>query len=93
MCFHGRSAATWEARGTTSAERFDWYYRDEELAKWVPKVRELSERAEEVHVLMNTNRFDQGPANARRIARLMAARGLKVRVGTVSPVQRKLELE
>ena len=32
----------------------------------------LSEEADEVHVLMNTNRFNRGPVNARRIAGLMA---------------------
>ena len=91
--FHGRNAATWEARGASSAQRFDWYYRNEELMEWVPKIGRLSEQANEVHVLMNTNRFDQGPANARRIAGLMAARGLKVRVGAGSLVQGQLRLD
>lgn len=79
--FHGRNAATWELRGASSAERFDWYYADDELHEWVPRIRELSERAEQVHALMNTNRFDQGPANARRLAALLSKQGLDIRVG------------
>ena len=29
--FHGRNYETWEKRGTTASERFDWYYQGEEL--------------------------------------------------------------
>ncbi|MDA8218273.1 MAG: DUF72 domain-containing protein [Dehalococcoidales bacterium] len=69
--FHGRNAATWEARGTSSAERFDWYYKPEEMGEWVPRIRALEEQTKAVHALMNTNRGDQGPANARLLARLL----------------------
>lgn len=69
--FHGRNAATWEARAASSAVRFDWYYTAEEMAEWVPKLRELQNQTRAVHALMNTNRGDQGPANARLLARLL----------------------
>ncbi|THA71855.1 DUF72 domain-containing protein [Streptomyces sp. A0958] len=47
---HGRNSA-W---GTgTKEERFRHAYTPAELAEWVPRVRELSERAREVHVLFN----------------------------------------
>ncbi len=69
--FHGRNAATWERASETSAERFDWYYRDEELQEWVPKVRYLQEQAREVHLVFNTNNRDQGPHNAIRMGRLL----------------------
>ena len=40
---------------------------------WVP----LSEGADEVHVLMNTNRLDQGSVNARRTAgRVFLSKGM-----------------
>jgi uncharacterized protein YecE (DUF72 family) len=91
--FHGRNAATWEARGASSAERFDWYYADEELTEWVPKIGELSGRVEQVQVLMNTNRFDQGPANARRIAALMVAQGFNVGLGSAVSEQGLLRME
>lgn len=61
--FHGRNADTWEKRTRTSAERFDYYYRREELAEWAPRIRTLLEAVPEVHLIMNTNNADQGPAN------------------------------
>ncbi|MFE9120690.1 DUF72 domain-containing protein [Streptomyces sp. NPDC007172] len=48
--FHGRSSA-W---GTgTKEERFRYEYAPEELAEWVPRIREMTEQAREVHVLFN----------------------------------------
>ncbi|MFQ5860445.1 MAG: DUF72 domain-containing protein [Dehalococcoidia bacterium] len=69
--FHGRNRETWEAPARSSAERFDWYYSDEELEEWVPRIRSLEEEAAEVHVLFNTNNRDQGPHNAIRLGRLL----------------------
>ena len=39
---HGRNAGTWNARGGSAAERFDYLYSDEELGEWVPQLKELS---------------------------------------------------
>ncbi|MEU9196659.1 DUF72 domain-containing protein [Streptomyces hundungensis] len=48
--FHGRNSA-W---GTgTKEERFRHGYTLEELCEWAPRVREMAERAREVHVLFN----------------------------------------
>ncbi len=69
--FHGRNAATWEAKGASAAERFDWYYTKEEMAEWVPRLRSLQAQTTSVHALMNTNRGDQGPYNARLLAGLL----------------------
>ena len=69
--FHGRNTATWEAKGITAAERFDWYYKAEEFEEWVPRIQYLREKASEVHLLMNTNRHDQGPANARLLRNVL----------------------
>ncbi len=69
--FHGRNRETWESPARTSAERFDWYYSDEELQEWVPRIRSLQEQAREVPILFNTNNQDQGPCNAIRMGRLL----------------------
>ena len=69
--FHGRNAATWEAKGISAAQRFDWYYKPEEMAEWVPRIRALQAQTTSVHALMNTNRWDQGPYNARLLASLL----------------------
>jgi uncharacterized protein YecE (DUF72 family) len=78
--FHGRNAKTWNVRGGSAADRFDYLYPEEELAEWVEPMRELTERAENVYALMNTNARSggvaQGPENARRLAEVLRAAGL-----------------
>ncbi len=69
--FHGRNRDTWEARAQTSAERFDWYYREEELREWTSRVHSLQEQAREVYLLFNTNNQDQGPYNAIKLGRML----------------------
>lgn len=69
--FHGRNVETWEKKGLTTAERFNWYYSQAEMSDWVPKLRQMASQASEVHALMNTNYGDQGIVNARLLARLL----------------------
>jgi uncharacterized protein YecE (DUF72 family) len=68
---HGRNADTWNARTKVASDRFKYLYSDEELAEWVPRVRELARQAEAVHVLFNNNYEDWGMRNARRMAQLL----------------------
>ena len=58
---HGRNAATWNVRGGSASDRFDYLYTREELNEWVEPLRELSERAEEAHVLFNNNKWSRAP--------------------------------
>ena len=37
--FHGRNLGTWNKRGGSAAERFDYLYSDEELGEWVGPLR------------------------------------------------------
>ena len=83
--FHGRNAATWEARTRTSSERFGYWYEEAELEEWVPRIRALANEAETVHLVVNTNNFDQGPANARLLSQRLAAAGLVTRPGFAAP--------
>ena len=71
--FHGRNAATWEARGITPAERFRYLYDRDELREWVPRIRDASTEARETHVLMNNCYANYGTTNAREIAALLGA--------------------
>jgi uncharacterized protein YecE (DUF72 family) len=52
---HGRNVATWNRRGGSAAERFDHLYEKSELAEWVTPLRELSNIASRVFVMVNTN--------------------------------------
>jgi uncharacterized protein YecE (DUF72 family) len=58
---HGRNAKTWNVRGGSASERFDYLYDEEELAEWVDPLRDLSGSAEEVYVLFNNNRWSRAP--------------------------------
>jgi uncharacterized protein YecE (DUF72 family) len=78
--FHGRNAETWNVRGGSAADRFDYLYPEEELAEWVEPMRELTARAENVYALFNTNAHRdgvaQGPENARRLADVLRRAGI-----------------
>ena len=78
--YHGRNAKTWNKRGGSAADRFDYLYPEQELAEWVEPLQELAAQAENVYALMNTNAhrdgIAQGPENARRLAGLLRAAGV-----------------
>jgi len=70
--FHGRNAETWEKKNITPAERFRYLYSRDELAEWVPKIREVASEANEVHLMFNNCYANYGTTNAREIASLLA---------------------
>lgn len=69
--FHGRNAATWNARGGSAAQRFDYLYREDELREWAPLLRELSNRTEEAYAFFNNNNQTNGVAQAAAGAQLL----------------------
>jgi uncharacterized protein YecE (DUF72 family) len=82
--FHGRNLGTWNKRGGSAAERFDYLYSDEELAEWVEPLRELSGEAEQAFAFFNNNssspsprgdgsRVAQAATNASQLKRLLDA--------------------
>jgi len=83
--FHGRNAETWNVRGKSAAERFDYLYSDEELREWVEPVRELAEKAENAYAVFNNNNrapggdggwVAQAATNARQFRQLLAESGV-----------------
>ena len=58
---HGRNAATWNVRGRSAAERFDYLYSREELGEWTEPLRELSSLSEGTYVMFNNNGRSAGP--------------------------------
>ena len=52
---HGRNAKTWNIRGRSAAERFDYLYADEELVEWVEPLRELAGEAQNLYAMFNNN--------------------------------------
>jgi uncharacterized protein YecE (DUF72 family) len=73
--FHGRNAGTWNVRGGSAAQRFDYLYTEGELREWVPPLRELASEAEEAYALFHnnnqTNGVAQAPAGAQLLRKLL----------------------
>jgi len=69
--FHGRNAATWEAKGLSASQRFNYLYGEDELAERVTDVRQLAREAKEVHLIFNNCYANYGTTNARQIAELL----------------------
>ena len=93
---HGRNAETWNSRGKSAAERFDYLYSDEELGEWVGPLQELSQQAEQAYVLFNNNNRSrvggrevaQAPTNAEMLRELLADAGVPVSgVGAEAPAE------
>jgi uncharacterized protein YecE (DUF72 family) len=85
--FHGRNADTWNKRGGSAAERFDYLYSDEELQEWVGPLRELAGQAEQAYAFFNNNatspdgrggRMAQAAANAKALQRLLQSANVPV---------------
>ena len=62
--FHGRNAQTWNVRGGSAAERFDYLYSEDELREWTPSLRRLGEQAEQAYAFFNNNNQTDGVAQA-----------------------------
>jgi uncharacterized protein YecE (DUF72 family) len=80
--FHGRNLGTWNKRGGSAAERFDYLYSDDELSEWIEPLRELAAQAENAYAFFNNNassedpdnpmrRVSQAATNARQLRRLL----------------------
>ncbi|SIR80352.1 DUF72 domain-containing protein [Micromonospora avicenniae] len=68
MRFHGHSDK-WTS--TDIHEKFGYRYSERELRDWAPKLRELSDSAQQTHVLMNNCYRDYAQTNATSLAGLL----------------------
>ena len=64
--FHGRNAQTWNKRGGSAAERFDYLYSEEELREWAGAAREIAGDAEQAFAMFNNNGRSPAAAGADR---------------------------
>ena len=80
--FHGRNAETWNKRGGSASERFDYLYSDDELREFVTPLRELAEQAQQAYAFFNNNssspdgrggRIAQAAANATALRNVLQA--------------------
>jgi uncharacterized protein YecE (DUF72 family) len=69
--FHGRRADTWEKPNVPPSERFRYFYDEEELADWAPRIAAAARSTGQTHVLMNNCFANYGTTNAMQLARLL----------------------
>lgn len=62
--YHGRNAAKWW-KHESAGERYDYLYSHEELAEWIPRVRQLEQAAPETMVIFNNCHAGQAARNGR----------------------------
>ena len=69
--FHGHNRENWEKKGISTAEKFRYLYKPEELKTWVPRLRTMASEATEVHAVMNNCYSDYAVRNAADLAELL----------------------
>lgn len=69
--FHGRNAATWNARVSSAAERFKYLYSEEELAEWMAPLRTMAAEAGTTYAMFNNCYADYAPRNAAQLSGLL----------------------
>ncbi len=68
---HGRNRATWQKKGISAAERFNYLYSDQELQAIAGPMGEFGQRTGEVHVLFNNCYRDNAQRNALQLHSLL----------------------
>src|SRR5205807_1118575 len=69
--FHGHNRENWEKKGISTAEKFRYLYKTEELQTWVPRLRTMASESGEVHAVMNNCYSDYAVRNAADLAELI----------------------
>ena len=70
--FHGRRAATWEAPGVPTVERYRYLYSGDELAPLVASIRTVSKHVAQTVAFMNNCYGNYGATNAREMLALLS---------------------
>jgi uncharacterized protein YecE (DUF72 family) len=71
---HGRNRETWDQKGlSSSAERFNYLYCEDELTDLAEPIGDLATKAEWVHVLFNNNFTNYAQRNAQQLREILNA--------------------
>src|SRR5437588_705249 len=69
--FHGHNRENWEKKGISTAEKFRYLYKRDELQAWAPRLQTMAGEATEVHAVMNNCYSDYAVRNAADLAELL----------------------
>jgi len=73
--FHGRRAEFWEGPVAKVSERFRYLYDTAQLAEWFPRIADLANRVEEIHLVFNNCYANYGTTNAVEMGRMLMRAG------------------
>jgi uncharacterized protein YecE (DUF72 family) len=86
--FHGRNASTWNVRGKSAAERFNYLYSEDELREWAGPLSMIASEAEQAFAFFNNNGRSPGqdgtgwsaqaPVNALMLREVLGGDGVPV---------------
>ena len=71
LCMHGRRRETWEQPVDVVSERYRYLYDAAELGEWVPRIVDVAQRTQGVHIVMNNCHANYGTANGDEITALI----------------------
>ena len=74
--FHGRNTDTWEAKVQQVSQRFRYLYDARQLKEWVPGIRAIAERSEDVHLVFNNCYGNYATTNAMEMAGMILEAGI-----------------
>ncbi len=86
--FHGRNAAKWW-KHEQAYQRYDYLYSEDELAEWVPKVRDVESKTERTYVFFNNHYQGKSAQNARMFAKML---NLTLPMDSAPPASRQMSL-
>ena len=69
--FHGRNSENWERKGISADKRFNYLYNENELRDWVPGIRNMAEKAGELHIIFKNKHRDFPVTNALQLSRML----------------------
>jgi uncharacterized protein YecE (DUF72 family) len=69
--FRGRNAERFGDKKATMEERLSWWYTDEELSEWLPRIEQLRAEVDELYLAFNTKTDDQSVVNASKLQALL----------------------
>ena len=85
---HGRNRVEWFKRDTNRDLRYDYLYSTEELSEWVERVKQMGERVNRIHVVLNNHFRGQAVANALAISAMLSGKPTRAPRGIIDAYPR-----
>lgn len=72
--FHGRNSENWEQKGISTDEKYKYLYSESELQEWAPKIREMADKAANLHIIFKNKYADFPVRNAQQMGRILESK-------------------